>query len=230
MTGRLRFIGSLRLSALAGLLLLACVTQRPASAADMPGANYLRGSLWPVSHAGYSRWDGLFIGAHYGWSNLSTVFQDFSEDSITTNGSSYGGFIGYNYQWDELVVGFDGGYSRPNALDVLSNNLTQSQSFKLVDYATFRARAGYAFGQFLPYAFVGGAVGRVDYEKRDIFGNRIEGKDNAYTAGIVAGLGIDVKLLPNVFLRGEWEYIAFAPVGDIRSQINTARVGIGISF
>jgi opacity protein-like surface antigen len=230
MTGRLRLIGSLRLSLPAGLLLLACAMQLPASAADMPAANYLRGSLLPVSQAGYSRWDGLFIGAHYGWTNLTTVFEDFSEDGITTTGSSYGGFIGYNYQWDELVVGLDGGYSRPNSLEILSNDLTQSQSFKLVDYATFRARAGYAFGQFLPYAFVGGAVGRVNYEKRDVLGNRIEGKDNAYAAGFVAGAGIDVKLLPNVFLRGEWEYIAFSPVGDMRSQINTARVGIGISF
>ena len=36
-------------------------------------------------------------------------------------------------------------------------------SIKLVDYATLRARAGYAFGQFLPYALVGGAVGRFNY-------------------------------------------------------------------
>ena len=38
-----------------------------------------------------------------------------------------------------------------------------SSSLKLTDYATFRGRAGYAFGQFLPYAFVGAAVGRMNY-------------------------------------------------------------------
>jgi len=39
-----------------------------------------------------------------------------------------------------------------------------------------------------------------------------------------------VKLLPNVFLRGEWEYIAFSPVSGNRSSINTARVGVGVLF
>ena len=38
-----------------------------------------------------------------------------------------------------------------------------------------------------------------------------DGQNNAIVAGFVAGLGIDVALMPNVFLRGEWEYIAFGP-------------------
>ena len=39
----------------------------------------------------------------------------------------------------------------------------RSSSIKLIDYGTFRGRAGYAFGQFLPYAVLGGAVGRFNY-------------------------------------------------------------------
>ena len=34
---------------------------------------------------------------------------------------------------------------------------------KLVDYATLRGRAGYAFGNFLPYAVIGAAAGRFNY-------------------------------------------------------------------
>ena len=45
-----------------------------------------------------------------------------------------------------------------------------------------------------------------------------------------AGLGMDVALLPNMFLRGEWEFVAFAAVGGIRSNINTGRVGVGVKF
>ena len=41
---------------------------------------------------------------------------------------------------------------------------------------------------------------------------------------------MDVALLPNVFLRGEWEYVGFAQVNGIRSSINTGRVGIGMRF
>ena len=35
-----------------------------------------------------------------------------------------------------------------------------SSSLKLIDYATGRVRAGYAFGQFLPYGAAGIAVGQ----------------------------------------------------------------------
>jgi opacity protein-like surface antigen len=46
----------------------------------------------------------------------------------------------------------------------------------------------------------------------------------------VVGAGIDVALLPNVFVRGEWEFIGFAPVAGIRTSIHAARVGAGIRF
>jgi len=41
---------------------------------------------------------------------------------------------------------------------------------------------------------------------------------------------MDVAVLPNVFVRGEWEYIAFALLGGIRPNINTGRVGVGMKF
>jgi outer membrane immunogenic protein len=55
-------------------------------------------------------------------------------------------------------------------------------------------------------------------------------KNNAIVAGFVGGLGMDVALLPNVFLRGEWEFVAFAPVSGIRANLNTVRVGIAVKF
>jgi outer membrane immunogenic protein len=41
---------------------------------------------------------------------------------------------------------------------------------------------------------------------------------------------VDVAVLPNVFLRAEWEYVAFAPVDGIRATLNTGRVGAGLRF
>jgi outer membrane immunogenic protein len=120
-------------------------------------------------------------------------------------------------------------------------------SLKLVDYATLRGRAGYAFGQFLPYAVLGAAVGRFNYTSSATvtasvanattgatFGPNTEtqsnNKANAIVGGFAAGLGVDVAVLPNVFLRAEWELVAFAPVSGMRSNINTGRVGIGVKF
>ena len=79
-------------------------------------------------------------------------------------------------------MGFDLAYNRltdlqtssgPTTLDAPGQHLGRDQacglirsaqsSTKLVDYGTLRLRAGYAFGQFLPYAVVGGALGRFNY-------------------------------------------------------------------
>ena len=57
-----------------------------------------------------------------------------------------------------------------------------------------------------------------------------DGQDNVYVGGFLAGLGVDVAVLPNVFLRAEWEYIAWGPVNGIHSSLNTGRAGIGIRF
>lgn len=184
----------------------------------------------------------------------------------TTNSASYGAFLGYNMQMEKLVLGFDIGYTKPSsfetsASDTISRTVNtsdgyenkvsiQSQSsLKLVDFATVRARAGYAFGQFLPYAVLGAAVARFNYANSatvratgtDTSGGggspydtgyvtQTDSKDNAIVGGFVAGLGMDVALLPNVFLRGEWEFIAFTPVNGVRSNINTGRVGVALKF
>jgi outer membrane immunogenic protein len=134
--------------------------------------------------------------------------------------------------------------------DNVNNTLTitAQSSLKLVDYATVRARAGYAMGQFLPYATIGAAVGRFNYANTatvhnvgtpplgspilpfDVTDTQSNGKDNAIVGGFEVGLGMDVAVLPNVFLRGEWEFVAFAPVGGSRASMNTGRVGVGMKF
>ena len=181
-----------------------------AAAADMP-ESVLRGSYTEPTPSSYARWDGVSLGAQFGYSNLTADFADVSAATpfpkVSTNSAQYGGFLGYNAQWDELVLGFEGAYNRANSLSATGVNGALSSTFKLVDYATLRARAGYAFGQFLPYAFFGAAVGRVNYQTPSA------SRDNGYTAGFTTGLGIDVAILPNVFVRAEYEYALFAPIG-----------------
>jgi outer membrane immunogenic protein len=202
-----------------------------ARAADMP-ETILRGGYSEAPRT-FARWDGWSFGAQFGYSNLNADFTSATATAglpkATGNSPQYGGFIGYNIQWDDLVVGFEGAYDRQNSLTVSASNAAASSSVKLVDYATFRARAGYAFGQFLPYAFLGGAAGRFNYATVEA-GTQTSGRNNQYAAGVTAGLGIDVAVLPNVFVRAEYEYVLFSPFGDIRTNMNSARAGIGIRF
>jgi opacity protein-like surface antigen len=199
----------LKLHFIAACSVLAAVSADRALAADWP----LRGSLEPS----YVRWDGWQFGLLAGYSNMTIP-------SNTTNGPVFGGFLGYNVQWDQLVVGFDLGYKYPSVLD----SSTALSTFKLVDYATLRGRAGYAFGQFLPYAVLGIAAGRFNYA--DLVSGTFTGKDNAFNAGFVAGLGVDWAVTPSIFLRAEWEYIGFATINGITPHTNTGLVGGGVRF
>lgn len=267
----------------AALVAMSLASVAGACAADLSDMPWLRGTVGNDS-PGYMRWDGLQIGGQIGLSNLSADFSSASNPQVayilrnttlqnefspsswstlprgTSNGRQFGGFIGYNMQWERLVIGGEIGYNRMQSMETSAADslerivnttdgvqhdvlLQSSSSLRLVDYGTFRARAGYAFGQFLPYAVIGGAVGRFNYTSSSTVTDRMSGaqtgtfqqtasdaRDNVFAAGFVAGLGADVALLPNVFLRAEWEYIFFSPVNGIHSELNTGRVGLGIRF
>ena len=50
------------------------------------------------------------------------------------------------------------------------------------------------------------------------------------SAALRGGLGIDWAVTPGMYLRAEWEYVAFAPVNGSRSNINTGKIGAGARF
>jgi opacity protein-like surface antigen len=255
---------------------------RCASAAD---PDWLRG---PISTKDSVRWDGVDFGAQFGLNSMNTNFGGSTSSEVAyilrnttleneaspsswtalpndlTNGRNYGLFLGYNMQWDQLVVGFDAAYNRVSGDESLARDsierivttsdsvkhdvlIAASSSMKLIDYATFRLRAGYAMGQFLPYAFVGGAAGRFNYTSSATVTSletppaptapytygpitQSNNKDNAIVGGFTLGLGMDVAILPNMFLRAEWEFVGFAQVNGIRSTMNTGRIGLGLRF
>jgi hypothetical protein len=45
-----------------------------------------------------------------------------------------------------------------------------------------------------------------------------------------AGAAADMPAPLRVFLRAEWEYVTFADVNDIHTDMNTGRVGVGVRF
>ena len=105
-------------SCTAAMVIVAAMTAQ-AAAADMP-ESVLRGSYTEPTPSSYARWDGVSLGAQFGYSNLTADFSDVSTTTpfpkVSTNSAQYGGFLGYNAQWDELVLGFEGAYNRANSL------------------------------------------------------------------------------------------------------------------
>lgn len=173
-----------------------------ARAADLPDFSDL-----PVLRGGYQdgivpRWQGFYVGgqAAYGSSdhNFNQATQDIAAQQlalttveqvlgvstwpviggkISHQNSAFGGFAGYNTQWDDVVIGLDASYMHGNfgaaaagsmARQITSNDVNysadarSSASINYTDVLTLRGRAGYAIGSFLPYAFGGVALGLAD--------------------------------------------------------------------
>ncbi|MDB5631070.1 MAG: hypothetical protein JWQ51_3410, partial [Tardiphaga sp.] len=55
-----------------------------------------------------------------------------------------------------------------------------------------------------------------------------ETTNSRFIYGYSAGVCMDMMLMSNLFLRGEWEYLRFTSPVDV--TINTVRAGIGYKF
>ena len=48
--------------------------------------------------------------------------------------------------------------------------------------------------------------------------------------GYTVGAGLDWALTPNIFARGEFEFVQFAPISNIAVSVASGRVGAGFKF
>ncbi len=104
--------------------------------------------------------------------------------SRTPNATNLGGFVGYNVEWENVITGLEVDYSHGSLFASSSNSIARSftdstnlpaghhydysvnvnaqSSLHITDVATLRARGGWEAGNFLPYGFIGFALGRAD--------------------------------------------------------------------
>ena len=269
------------------LVVLMCGAAGGTQAADMPDLPFLRGSFTEGLSRSSVNWDGVYVGgqAAYGTSNMNftgstrTVaarlmdglemeqVQQISSwpimGKVSTHGEGFGGFLGYNSQWTDVVVGVELNYMHGkfggSQTDSMSRFFTLPSGYtvgatyegtanmSISDMGTLRARAGYACGSFLPYAFAGIALGQADIIRTArVFGTQVnpaaapgfqnvpfdvsatEAQYSKLIYGYSFGVGTDVMLLSGLFLRAEWEYVRFATTID--TSVNTVRVGLGYKF
>lgn len=196
-----------------GLLLAGFAQSASAGDLDIP---WLRGSAQPAADPpNYARWGGFYGGGTLGAdfhnidlsnaTNASTaniVAQDANLTGIplssfaplsafTSRNAGFGGFVGYNYQIDDIVAGFEINFGRsaaqanssesesrvyyvcasdpgntnctsPNVSEAAQFKVTHSAAAALADYGTLRGRVGWAYGDFLPYFLIGVATSQVN--------------------------------------------------------------------
>src|SRR5262249_15961125 len=93
--------------------------------------------------------------------------------SASSTNTAYGAFAGYNWQWDDAVLGIEGNYVH-NAIRAYSSSTGYTYDIPaatvatvaysranvtLTDFGSLRARFGWAAGCFMPYGFVGTGFG-----------------------------------------------------------------------
>ncbi len=205
-----RLLGRKTLQRLGSLTILAL------AASGAQAADYLRGAYAPEAEPKSSGvdWAGVYFGVHGGYTNAqvdpsgykrrlaqdalpNSTYTDLLEDTINLRKvnktrSTFGAFAGYNYLWDDVVLGLEVDYTRGSV-----NASTQSGPYGLYrtaageevsvvssttararvrDWGTIRGRVGWAAGYFLPYLTAGVAIGNVDgratvtgyWERRDV--------------------------------------------------------------
>ena len=124
--------------------------------------------------------------------------------------------------------------------------LTGTANMQITDFGVLRVRAGVELGNVLPYAGIGVAVGRAgvyrsatasgtrDRSRSDppidhtpFFFTENETKSNAVIYGWSLSGGLDIMLMPCLFMRAEFEFVNFQPIWNINSSISTGRLGLG---
>lgn len=174
--------------------------------------------------------------------------------------AGYGGFVGYNTVYlaptAKIVFGVEANWDQaslsifapsspltrvvPDGSNTVS--ITGSGSVTDLDFGTLRARAGWAVGNFLPYAFAGLAVGQANVNIAEtttviqktppgtfVF-PATAGKNNEWLYGFTVGGGLDYALTHHIFVRGEYEYVQFQSIAGTNIDVNTVRLGAGIKF
>jgi outer membrane immunogenic protein len=193
----------------------------------------------------------LILGQPFTFSNPIT-----GKDN--TSAAAYGTFVGVNSQWDDVILGAELSYNHTNLLAASSgsflvtlrdNNtytLTGTAAAHILDYATIRGRMGYAFSRFLPYAFAGVAVARADLSRVTSLSGPIntppnlpvsftpqtvtQGQQSSFLYGYALGAGMDIAVMPNVFVRAEYEFIGFVQFMTSTATLQSARIGAAVQF
>lgn len=235
--------------AIAGALLL---SSGAVFAADLPSAAPIVKA--PAYVPAFS-WTGLYIGGQigYGWveadSGLSQVFNpDYATSSGNPNGFFGGGFVGYNYQFENnLVLGIEADL---NGGSLSSTDSVNSFAFpvfgvtakhELEWFGSVRARLGYAMDRFLPFVTAGYAFGnaKTTYAEDEFFGDRVSSSQSV--SGWTVGGGLEYAFTDNILARIEYRYTDYGNVSqnfpeffnvsvDQKYTTNDVRLGLSYKF
>ncbi|CAM5761214.1 porin [Labrys miyagiensis] len=164
-------------------------------------------------------WSGLYVGLHggYSWSRLT---QEGAKENV--NRGSTGLHAGYNFQYGNLVFGFE------NDLNYIWSDGKKNGNVSLDWDGSARGRLGYAWDRTLFYgtAGVAGAYGAADRSRL--------GKVDKTLVGWTAGAGVEHALTDNISVSAEYRFADFGSADLGRAlgkvEVDQHAVTLGASY
>jgi outer membrane immunogenic protein len=204
---------------------MAAIAGSPAVAADLGSPEPLP-TPPAVQAAPSNDWTGFYLGVLGGWTWANADTDAPGVGSIDADGWDLGADAGYNWQFNNFVVGAEG--------DVMFSGVDGDEGGISVDQGvngSLRARAGYALDNFLLYGT--GGVAATDLELDDGAGS-----DDQMLWGWTIGAGAEALLARNITARVEYRYTDYQDEtftlggGNVDSDFDThsVRAGVGIKF
>jgi outer membrane immunogenic protein len=182
-----------------------------------------------------SNWAGFYIGVHGGGGWTNNTFNNFPGDNGKGSGGLGGGHVGYNWQFGNVVAGFEGDF------DGASLSYTDVDGFKHTtdELASARARLGYAVVPNL-LAYGTGGFGWA-HSKIDTAGGAFAGSDASISQpGWVAGAGLEYKIFGPLSARGEYLHYGLGSqsigagtafgADTLKESIDVVRGGLSYKF
>lgn len=193
-------------------------------------------------------WTGFYVGAQAGYlwgeSKGGAYFRANGavdvDGSVDPDGFTGGVHAGYNYQFDQFVVGVEGdvNFSGADSGRVALSAPGNFASSKLTWEGSARLRVGYAFDRFLPYVTGGVAFG--EYEFKPFYAGVGQVLNNSTThVGWTVGAGLEYAFTDNITGRIEYRYTDFGeekyaipgfPAEESKVDLQTHAVRVGISY
>ncbi len=199
-------------------------------------------------------WQGPYMGinAGYGWGNsepatITGPGASGSSGSVNLDGWFGGAQVGYNAQFNALVLGLEADIQATDIGDATSGaipgggNFVGQTNVDLDWFSTVRGRVGYAAGPTLLYFTGGLAFADVGYSTSGTNGvTSYAVSSDSIETGYTLGGGLEWAFAPDWSLKSEYLYVDLgdqtltSPGGAFRSStdvdFHTVRVGLNYQF
>jgi outer membrane immunogenic protein len=219
-----------------GGVALTCIACIPSRAADITPVGPAPLPAAPTYIPATFYWSGFYAGATLGGGfGTASLFDPFAgqTSSASLNGFLAGGYLGANYQFNSLVVGFEGDFIASWA-EGTATDVAGSLKVDVLSTIGAAARVGWAIDRLLIFAKAGAGF----VFQRDTITASGAPATNVSSLGLLLGGGVDWALSEHWIARVEYEYLKIpaqtfllkAGPAQVSGNLNELRGGIAYKF